>query len=99
MFAFLRKNILLATLLVCVLAATLMTARHASSQSGGTYDLSWNSIDGGGITFAQGGNYSLGGTVGAADAGILSGGQYVLEGGFWSGAFDKRNVYLPALRR
>jgi hypothetical protein len=93
------KKSLLAALLLCLLAASLMAAPRASSQTGGAYDLSWNTIDGGGITFAQGGSYSLGGTIGAADAGVQSGGQYSLGGGFWYGVSDKRNVYLPALRR
>ncbi|MFO0829848.1 MAG: hypothetical protein U0572_17030 [Phycisphaerales bacterium] len=51
----------------------------------GAYDLSWNSIDGGGVMFAAGSDYVLGGTIGQADAGIpLVGGDYELVGGFWS---------------
>jgi hypothetical protein len=99
MIACLRKKVWLAALLLGLLAGLLAQTPRASSQTGGAYDLSWNTVDGGGITFAQGGVYSLGGTIGAADAGVQSGGQYSLGGGFWSGTSDKRNVYLPALRR
>ena len=36
----------------------------ALAQIGGGYDLTRNSIDGGGATFSRGGAYQLGGTVG-----------------------------------
>jgi len=52
-----------------------------------TYDLSWNTIDGGGGTFSTGGAFSLGGTIGQPDAGPIpsgmSGGSFDLLGGFW----------------
>lgn len=55
----------------------------ALAQSGGPYDLSWSTIDGGGHTFSTDGSYELGGTAGQADAGLMSGGNYELSGGFW----------------
>lgn len=58
----------------------------AWAQTGGGYDLTWSTIDSGGQTSATGGGYDLGGTIGQADAGTLSGGDYALDGGFWSGA-------------
>jgi hypothetical protein len=61
----------------------LTVAPHAFSQSGGVYDLSWHTTDGGGTTSATGGAYSLGGTIGQPDAGASSGGAYALTGGFW----------------
>jgi hypothetical protein len=99
MLAFLTSKKLLAALIGCALAAALLAAPRASSQTGGSYDLSWNTIDGGGITFASGGSYTLGGGAGAADAGVLSGGNYTLAGGFWNGASTRQLVYLPAARR
>lgn len=49
------------------------------------FDLSWHSIDGGGATFSIGGPYSLGGTIGQADAGpAMTAGTYRLTGGFWT---------------
>ena len=68
------------TILTLTLAAVSATA--ASAQ---TFDLSWYTIDGGGATFSSGGSFSLGGTVGQADAGMMSGGAYTLSGGFWIG--------------
>jgi hypothetical protein len=68
-----------------------------SAQTGGGYDLTWSTIDGGGGN-ATGGNYTLDGTIGQADAGGLSGGRYTLNGGFWIASANgpmNRFVYLP----
>ncbi|MDH7487804.1 MAG: hypothetical protein QHJ81_16215 [Anaerolineae bacterium] len=86
------------TILV-VTSALLMIGSTALAQSGGSYDLSWSSIDGGGYTFSAGGGYSLGGTVGQADAGTLSGGGYTLSGGFWGGGAAQYGIYLPLVLR
>ena len=53
----------------------------ALAQSGGGYDLSWSTIDAGGTTFSTGGGYTLGGTAGQPDAGLLSGGGIHWPGG------------------
>jgi len=71
----------------------------ASAQTGGGYDLTWNSIDGGGATFSTGGGYSLGGTIGQADAGAASGGAYSLSGGFWAGIPATYNAFVPIAMR
>ncbi len=49
------------------------------------YDLSWHRIAGGGATYSTGGAFQLGGTIGQHEAGTMSGGEYTLAGGFWSG--------------
>jgi hypothetical protein len=71
----------------------------AAAQTGGGYDLTWNTVDGGGITFGEGGGYALGGTAGQMDAGLLSGGPFTLAGGFWgrsmAGMPAGFRVYLP----
>lgn len=71
---------------------------HAVAQSGGTYDLTWNSIDGGSAIQLTGGSYSLGGSVGQPDAGTQSGGNYSLIGGFWVD-FLGRRIMLPLIIR
>lgn len=81
-----------------LLALLLLLPALALAQSGGGYDLTWNTIEGGGITFSTGGSYSLGGTAGQLDAGVLSGGGYTLAGGFWpggAGGVVGYRVYLP----
>lgn len=90
------KRAMLALLTVSILVGLGLPA---AAQSGGGYDLTWNTIDGGGATFSTGGGYSLGGTVGQPDAGVLSGGDYSLIGGFWGGAVPPYQVYLPLVLR
>jgi hypothetical protein len=48
-----------------------------------TYDLTWHTIDGGGVMRSTGGNFELSGTIGQPDAGAMSGGNFTLTGGFW----------------
>ena len=68
--------------------------------SGADLDLTWWTIDGGGWMWSTGGDYSLGGTIGQADAGVMSGGEYVLTGGFWSRVPRQEHVvYLPLVLR
>jgi hypothetical protein len=68
----------------------LLCASAAQAQSGG-YDLSWNTIDGGGGT-STGGGYTLSGTIGQSDAGSLSGASCTIKGGFWGSS----GVSVPA---
>ena len=80
--------LLLAGLIVLATALPLFAA------SGGPYDVSWDTLDGGGGT-SSGGRYAVSGTVGQPDAGpAMSGGSYAVTGGFWSG-FGGANIYLP----
>ena len=65
-------------------------------QSGGQFDLSWSTIDGGGGT-SSGGQFQLNGTIGQADAGALTGGTFKLEGGFWSGVTVIQTPGAPTL--
>jgi len=70
------------------------------AQVGGGYDLTWSTVDGGGGTFSSGGGYSLGGTAGQPDAGVLNGGGYALGGGFWAGGGGiLYHIYLPLVLR
>ena len=87
------------TTLFLALTALLLLASVALAQTGGGYDLTWNTVDGGGYTFSEGGGYSLGGTVGQPDAGVLSGGGYTLAGGFWPGGAARYGIYLPLVLR
>ncbi len=67
-----------------MLMIALLLWGGANAQSGGGYDLSWWTIDGGGVTFATGGSFNLGGTIGQPDASnALTGGAFSLTGGFW----------------
>ncbi len=100
------KRLLLIIALVLVLSLALIAVALAlvavasgvalvSAQTGGGYNLTWSTMDGGGYMFSTGGGYSLGGTMGQPDAGIMSGGGYTLAGGFWGGAAGQCKIYLP----
>jgi len=47
------------------------------------FDLTWHTIDGGGIMRSTGGDFELSGTIGQPDPGSMSGGDFTLTGGFW----------------
>jgi hypothetical protein len=83
-----------------VACLVLLAAVPVLAQSGGGFDLTWSTVDGGGGA-GTGGTYSLGGTAGQPDAGALSGGVYTLDGGFWSGgpAALQHVVDLPVVMR
>jgi hypothetical protein len=93
-----------ALLFLLLLAGLLLITSQAGAAGNGlvsvlnTFDLSWWTVDGGGHTAVSGGAYTLGGTIGQADAGVLSGGVYSLNGGFWNSAVaagTALEVYLP----
>ena len=77
------------------------TGSVPQAPQGAGYDLNWNTVDGGGYTFSSGEMYSLGGTVGQADAGAPAQGDYSLIGGFWTVAVGVAGyeIYLPLVLR
>ena len=84
----------------CCLLLVAAAVPLALAQTG--YDLSWWTVDGGGATLSTGEGYRLSGTAGQPDAGVLSGGQYTLGGGFWRGgavAQADYGIYLPLISR
>ena len=81
-----------------VLAALLLVSA-ALAQTGGGYDLTWFTVDGGGGT-SSGAPYTLSGSVGQPDAGVLGGGSYTLAGGFWVAPSPPPNaIYLPIIMK
>lgn len=89
-----RKRVLV-ILFVCLAFAGWITVR---AQSGGGYDLTWNTLDGGGGVSSSSA-YTLGGAIGQPDAGGLNGGDYTLSGGFWQAGVNSEpfayHVFLP----
>jgi len=95
-------------LLLCavVLLGAIATVRHVPVQAQSpeqTYTLNWWTVDGGGATQPGGTGYTLGGTAGQPDPGVLTGGSYTLGGGFWRGgvpsAGPQYTIYLPLVAR
>lgn len=86
---------------ILVLLLLLLATLPVLAQSGGGYDLSWNTTDGGGGS-SFGGIFSLAGTAGQPDAGMMSGGDFTLRGGFWKGGAaptTQLQLYLPVILR
>jgi hypothetical protein len=86
---------------VCLALGALLVLAGVALAQPGAYDLSWWTVDGGGFTFSHGGGYTLGGTAGQPDPGLLTGGGYTLGGGFWgsSAAPVEHRIYLPLVMR
>jgi len=84
-----------------VACIVLLVSIPALARSGAGFDLSWNTIEGGGITLSSGGAYTLAGTSGQADAGSMLGGSYTLAGGFWPGTVAQVPfaIFLPLILR
>jgi hypothetical protein len=91
--------------ILIILALVLLSPSRMLAQSGtspsnllGTgYELTWWTVDGGGISAGAGspGPYTLGGTIGQPDAALWQGATYTLSGGFWSGVNVEFYIYLP----
>jgi hypothetical protein len=88
-----KRAVIFSLIVVAFLTVPIVTA-----QSGGGYDLTWSTIDGGGGA-SSGGGYTLAGTIGQPDAALLTGGGYTLNGGFWGGVGGNYHVYLPLILR
>ena len=76
-----RKFLRRATLAVVTVFAGVSTLY---AQTGGTIDLRWHALSGGGTSLSSGGNVLLGGSLGQFGAGRSSGGAVALVGGFWN---------------
>ena len=96
------------TRLAAVLAAALVlsgaAALNTTAQDGSTtaspdatYTIPWYTVDGGGGT-SSAGIFTLQGTAGQPDAGVLTGGGYTLTGGFWY-AHSEQGIWLPLVTR
>lgn len=86
---------LLLTLVMFVLIIALF-ASVALAQGG--YNLRRGTVAGGGHIFSTNGGYKLGGTIGQAGAGAMSGDPYTLGSGFWGGGALSSStgpIYLP----
>lgn len=91
-----KRTSLFGTLILLIATASVVVAQS------GSYDLLWNTIDGGGGDSA-GDGYTLTGTIGQSDAGAVLGGDgFTLVGGFWIDIdIDAANhhIFLPAILR
>ena len=89
------KKRYLAMLLATALGVLLLTSVALGQ---GTYEFNWHSVDGGGGV-STGSTFTVHGTVGQPDAGVLGSGEYTLASGFWGGMAVEYRVYLPLVLR
>jgi hypothetical protein len=97
-----KRTAILVALVAFLMLASLVLARgqtRGAAPAGPGYTLSWWTVDGGGTTLSTGGGYTLGGTAGQPDAGVLTGGGYTLASGFWGGGAVEHRIYLPLVVR
>jgi hypothetical protein len=92
-----QRNTVWLWALLLLASAVLLPARPAQAAAAAPAVLRWT-VDGGG-GHSAGGDYTLTGTVGQFDAGVASGGDYVVVGGFWGGypTQGEARVFLPVL--
>ena len=87
--------------ILLTVALLLLFTLPVLAQSGGGYDLSWSTTDGGGGS-SVGGIFDLRGAAGQPDAGVMSGGAFTLAGGFWGGGeppLPGYDLFLPMIVR
>jgi len=86
-------------LLVVLIGVLLIMTAQVAAQNGGSYDLTWNTIDNGGGS-SSGGSYTVEGTLGQPDAvAQMTNSPYTLVGGFWNSLLTPYKVYLPVSLR
>jgi len=70
-------------LIGALLMGLSLAAAAIASGEGDGFELTRQTIDGGGVMFSTGGDFELSGTIGQPDAGTMSGGSFDLTGAFW----------------
>jgi hypothetical protein len=85
-----KKLLLFLSILLLLLISPFV---HAANET--SYSITWWTVDSGGIS--TGGDFRLYGTAGQADAGLMQGGDFTLQGGFWSGGGGPQDyrTFLP----
>src|SRR5688572_10008288 len=75
------------------MSVLLISASRLAAQN---FAVDWFTLNGGG-GMSTGGVYIVSGTIGQADAGTMSGGNFTLEGGFWPGIVVPSTGGAPSL--
>jgi hypothetical protein len=88
-----RYLMLIGIIIVLAAAPTWLAQAQTPAAPAADYEISWYTIDG--VAARARGAYQLDGTIGQAEAGMLSGGSYSLGGGFWVGSATQYRCYLP----
>ena len=97
-----RLTLLMLFVLGLLFTSQLQPAPDLLAQSGGAYVLTLSTATAGGTAVA--GTYQMDVVIGQAEAGLQTGGDYELGGGFWGGGPSSIfvalfEVYLPMIVR
>lgn len=78
-----------------ILIGPLLLAVQCQAQS---YSIDWFTIGGGGGALnSAGGTFTASGTIGQPNAGVMSGGNFTLAGGFWPGVESSPGCLLTGI--
>ncbi len=91
-----RTTLILGCLLILIITL-LAVSQSVIAQSGGGYDLTWNTLASGGVT--GGGVYTMNSAIGQPFAGKTSASPYELCAGYLCGVRAETRVYLPLVRK
>jgi hypothetical protein len=84
--------------LLLITAVLVLAVGAVNAQPTGYASISWWSVDGGGGSDSAG-HYVLNSAIGQTDAGLFSGGNYILMGGYLSGSGSTPTVFMPLTQR
>ncbi len=95
-----RRRILSALVVVILLllmlnVTTSYAVTEAATSAATGYEIVWYTFDGGGAQILTNGAYTLSGTSGQFDAGMLSQASYAINGGYWVDIFLQN--FLPMI--
>lgn len=84
----------------CLMSAILVTTLLSARAQSDSYAITWFTF-GESIGTSSNDDYVLKGATGQPEAGVnaMSGGEFVLNGGFWSNEIHQQQVYLPLITR
>jgi hypothetical protein len=91
-----RYTFIISCVLV-LLVALLAASQSVIAQTGGDYDLSWNTLASGGRTGDE--VYTIDSAIGQPSAGKTSSSPYELCAGYLCGVQAETRVYLPLVRK
>ena len=89
-------------LIVILLILLILIVIPVLAQTGGDYDLTWNTVDNSGGIISTGSTFSMSGSIGQPEAGYSSGGSFTLSGGFITGGnlmASNTYIFLPLVTR
>ena len=77
-----------------LLAGALLLLDGGPRSAADDFESTWYTVDNGGEMWTTGGNFELSGTIAQPEAGVVTGGDYELTGGFWA-LLSGGLVFLP----